>query len=142
MRSFYPWCLVYFVHEPIGQAGVSGARGWLISTESIIFSTLLLGWFSAADACLWALTNNFKLLLVVGSLPLLIQILLSIFLFCLFQNPEQGETVIRFPWCMSANSFKKWTIECINLYIQMHSFLVNLMNFGIMCIETSTKLQI
>lgn len=39
MRSFYPWCLVYFVHEPIGQTGVSGARGWLIP-QKVLFSPL------------------------------------------------------------------------------------------------------
>lgn len=40
--------------SPLVQWGVAGERGWLISTESVLFSTLLLGIFFAVDACLWA----------------------------------------------------------------------------------------
>ena len=38
--------------SPLVQRGVAGERGWLISTESVLFSTLLLGTFFAVGACL------------------------------------------------------------------------------------------
>lgn len=41
-----------FTSPFIGQAGVAGERVSLISTESVIFSTLLLRKFFAVDACL------------------------------------------------------------------------------------------
>lgn len=38
--------------SPLVQRGVVGERGWLISPENVLFSTLLLGTFFAVDACL------------------------------------------------------------------------------------------
>ena len=38
--------------SPLVQWGVARERGWLISTESVLFATLLLGTLFAVDACL------------------------------------------------------------------------------------------